>query len=540
MADNLKNLNEAEFRRRVLLPLLKAMGYQDVEHYHGPNEQGKDVVGWKKTDDGAREYVAIVAKAGKINASASGDAGTVATQVKQAFGSIFTNSTTGTKHQAHRVIVAATGTIKELSREAVLIQINESQQRFVRFWGGEKVAELLGKYLPERSIPEELEAVRKKLNDLDHFTVVPKIHPNSISHRIEAKEDDATIAKWTFTFPDTPEGQKKMEAAKRFFEEGGVVTIPSTFIESFDYHEELTHFFGDEKPASVQLGPNVPSAPRPVYLEVKTDSAPLRYEGLALRLVKSGSHRSEFRTSEEDPLQITVVVKNLDSGEEHISTNLRFRLAGSSAHRARQAVRVWGAIFEDATFRLIEAESGKTLLSPRAMPMPDAPPAEELIQFLDNLAVIEERLGWNLTIPEHIEDRDLMDASELRQILENGSFIKPFETFSGALRPLDGIDVLETFPPGETRWFRIPRGTGAYKLLDRTLELGPVQIEFAAMLTEEERKRVETQIENEAETLDITFSAAPESEGVRYYYRKFLPEKQQHIFDSFQEGTDLT
>ena len=50
-------LSEAEFREQVLIPLLKAMDYRDVDHYHGRLELGKDIVAWKADSDGSREYV---------------------------------------------------------------------------------------------------------------------------------------------------------------------------------------------------------------------------------------------------------------------------------------------------------------------------------------------------------------------------------------------------------------------------------------------------------------------------------------------------
>ena len=46
--EDLGGLDESQFRTRVLIPLMKAMGYRDVEHYHSSNELGKDIVGWKE------------------------------------------------------------------------------------------------------------------------------------------------------------------------------------------------------------------------------------------------------------------------------------------------------------------------------------------------------------------------------------------------------------------------------------------------------------------------------------------------------------
>src|ERR1700740_3092846 len=81
-AEQLKGLKEDQLRTQILIPLFRAMGYQGLDHYHGPTERGKDIVMWLPTRTEGRENYAVVVKAGKINAKASGkgSAGEVATQ----------------------------------------------------------------------------------------------------------------------------------------------------------------------------------------------------------------------------------------------------------------------------------------------------------------------------------------------------------------------------------------------------------------------------------------------------------------------------
>ena len=69
----LSNMPEAELRTDVLVPLFKAMGFRDVQHYHGgAGEQGKDIVMWWPSPLGDREYHAVVVKATQISGQASG------------------------------------------------------------------------------------------------------------------------------------------------------------------------------------------------------------------------------------------------------------------------------------------------------------------------------------------------------------------------------------------------------------------------------------------------------------------------------------
>lgn len=534
--DDLQGLSEDEFRQQVLIPLLKAMGYRQVEHTHRPNELGKDIVFWRETDLGVRENVAIVAKRQRISAKASGDVGTVVTQVRQAFKAPFLDKLDGTEQFVHRVIVAASGSINQDAQQAIRAAIdNDAYERNVVFWDAGEVVERLNHHLPERSIPGELEAVRKKLSTLEHFTIVPEVRPGGVFHRVEPKVDGVRIAKGVFTFPETPEGQAMMDAVDRFFEEGGKVTIPAPFIELFEHHHELAKVFGNEKPAFLQLGPHVPGPPHAVRLEVETQEGPLTYDRLALRSVKSGSRRAELRTSEDDPLRIRIVLEDLGPDKKQVSVSLSFKLGGFIAHRARQACRVWRAIADGATFRLVETESDAALLPPQTMPSTDTPPAD-LVQYLEDLAVVEERLGWSLSLPEHIAERDLLDARELRQILECGSFVQPFDTYGATFVPREGINILAAFPPGETRWLRITTEAAGYTLLDRTLELGPGHTIFPVVLTEEEHKRIAAQLDEGADALEITFQSASGSEGMRSYYRDYLPEEQREEYDRLRDS----
>ena len=431
--------------------------------------------------------------------------------------------------------MAASGAISQDAQRAVRADIdNDAYERHTIFWDADEVVEHLNRYLPERAIPGELEAVRQKLDTLEHFTIASEVRPDGVLHRVEPKKDKVTIAKGTFTFPNTPEGRAVQEDFDRFLEEGGVVAIPSLFIESFEQHEELAKVFGNEKPALIQLGPSISSAPRLVRLEVEACEGPLTYDRLALRLVKSGSRRSEFRTSTEDPFQITIVLENLGPGRKRVSTDLRFKLTGHSAQRARHAARVWHTIAEGATFKLVEAESGSPFLPPQSTPATDTLPAD-LVQYLDDLAFIEERLGWSLTFSEHVTKRDLLDARELRQILESGSFVESFDTYTATITPYESVDFLAAFPPGETRWLRIGTDEAAYTLLDRTLELGPSYATFVAMLTEEEHKRIADRLKTGAKDLTVTFRSVPGSEGLRHHYRNYLPEEQQEANEAFRD-----
>src|SRR5215472_7612313 len=95
--ERLWQMEEPELRQ-FLPDLLRAMGFQDVEFYHGgAGEQGKDIVCWEKDKFGTRTNIAFVIKAKDITGTLS-VANEVAGQVRQCFGDPYIDKVTGERH----------------------------------------------------------------------------------------------------------------------------------------------------------------------------------------------------------------------------------------------------------------------------------------------------------------------------------------------------------------------------------------------------------------------------------------------------------
>ena len=392
--DDFKDLSEDGFRRHVLIPLLQAMGYRQVEHTHGPNELGKDVVLWHETRLGSRENVAIVAKRGSINAKASGDVKTIGEQIRQSFNAPFLDKLDGTEQHVHKVVVAASGKIRQEAKKAIRSVIDHGlHDRHVVFWDNYEIASFLNQHLPRLSIPNELETIRQRLNDLEYFKVTPELGPKGVFYHIEAKDEGAEFASGAFSFPDTPEGNAMMKSVEKFFREGGEVTIPGVFIESFNQHYELSEIFGNEIPALIRMGPNVPGKPHPVRVEVESDGRVVTYDDLDLRLVRAGTHRTELRTSHDGPLHLTIVLEDLGTEGKQTTTLLRFEPFGQTVRQVLKASRIWRALSEGGVYRLVDSRSSDSLTSPQAVPEIDSP-SDEFVTYVENLAFIEELLSY--------------------------------------------------------------------------------------------------------------------------------------------------
>src|SRR6476620_7206156 len=85
--ETISSFAEPDLCTRVLVPLLRKLGYDDATYNHGPNERGKDIIGSRKTRDDRWQNTAIVAKAKEIKGTTTYKE--VGGQVRDALGSKF-------------------------------------------------------------------------------------------------------------------------------------------------------------------------------------------------------------------------------------------------------------------------------------------------------------------------------------------------------------------------------------------------------------------------------------------------------------------
>lgn len=153
-------VSEDRFTQDFLTPLFRAMGYRDVDYYHGgPSEQGKDLVMWRDDPVSSRENVGVVVKKGKINAktTGSGSAGEVATQILQCFGDPFIDKRTGQETYVHRCFVVASGPINKDARKSITRMLKgHSLEKYITYLDGDEVKRLLEKYLPHVGMLEQM------------------------------------------------------------------------------------------------------------------------------------------------------------------------------------------------------------------------------------------------------------------------------------------------------------------------------------------------------------------------------------------------
>jgi len=144
----LQELDEAEFRTDLLIPLLRKMGYQDVRERHGPAEYGKDIT-FRETSPLGDKYYAVVAKVGNVSGGAKGkwNLNAVVNQVDMAFKVRFKDVETKKKHDVNYVIVWASGRISNHAQDRIM-EGRAREFRNIEFKDGQATIELLEAHYP--------------------------------------------------------------------------------------------------------------------------------------------------------------------------------------------------------------------------------------------------------------------------------------------------------------------------------------------------------------------------------------------------------
>ena len=532
--DPLAGMDEAAFRAGVLLPLLRAMGYLDVEHYHGRDEQGKDIVAWKQDLDGSRKNVAVVAKVGNLNASATGDAATVAIQIRQALGSTYTDPTTGERCMAHEVIVATTGSIRDAAREALLTQFDAATRRALSFWNGDKIRTLVDKHLPQRGVPDYLAAVHRQTSGLQHFDVSAVVDAQGVRYAVAARQDGTPFATGVLSFPETPDGDAVLAAVDRHIEAGDPVTVPAEFIESFTLHEELQALFGQPPaPSGLVFGGGTPDPSATMTVEVDGPLGPLQIRGLSVASAQMGARFGKLQTDPDaHPFALSLHMERVDGGVE-ISTGIQIDPAGHSVHRALQALRVWDAIGAGSNIRLILDSSGETAAELNASSHTHTP--HTLAAYLEDLGALEPFLG-EIDVPETLTETDIRNAALLRSILTTGVGTRPFDGLTLTYAPgIENVDALLTIlSSGEPIWMRELRPAPRFKLLGRDIALGPAHALFQITLDLTEADRVRARLKAGDAQVAIRFNAAGSRERTTVY-RDHLPADLRDHYDELRD-----
>lgn len=424
-----QDMNEKDLRQQILIPLLKAMNYQDAHEYHGTAEFGKDIVCWNRDDLNNRQTLALVVKATIITGNSLSCAD-IANQVCQCFGDAYVDPVTTSKELVNRCWVVSNKPISHDAVDRIVANIARSVYAGnVTFIGIDKLWELIEKYMPLQAVLQKLEDVQREYETLDtHYRLEAQIDGTGIHHRLVEKFPGAAQEKpqtfhIKFEFPNTEDGRAHMEALKRFHATGASVKIPATYIKNLEYPDILKQIYPAMTPDGfLQFGPR--PHPKPLLLSceiVSDDGDRFVIDYIHLTCIQGGQKEITL-TNESQPIPFKIQqVIRFDGSMSgfHMSTKLD---PLCNVHQQLLHARLLRCISKPHTMHFTNLETGMPVASGRNEAGVCETPHEEFIEALAALDALQIKSGKLVHLPDRdLTEEELQDIAMLRSLFRTGT-----------------------------------------------------------------------------------------------------------------------
>lgn len=480
-------MDEDTLRTAVLIPLFRAMKYQDVFHYHGgPQEQGKDIVMWKAEDFRPRVNYGVVAKATKITGQATGrsSAAEVYFQIMQCLGEAFQDPRTTERRSVDHCLVVCN---KDISKESTIALGNAlagtKNDRLVTFINGDELWGLVEQHMPNHSVIERLASAREDLeNASEHHRILASTSAEGITLQVQPKHPDAARAEslevsGRIELPDTEEGRAVLERFRQHLNSGTPVEIDGCFVKEFRVPEFLQDLVDPEGEGigKLVLGPRQLRKPIAARIEFSADDGSVvSLDGIEFQGIQVGSDELTLSNYHQAlpwhfELKLARATKLI---------NLRFDLAdtGSTAKRELEAARLTRMWSLGADLMIYSQETGLPIVGARIPPGSYPAPDPKYIVFLEKLMAIQEKLRYAFLIPEReITPEEVKFVYDLAYKLSAGTAIGTSKEMTITLHAEGAVSAVERFAGGRTpplTWVTHEKG----ELLGVPIDLGPVVI----------------------------------------------------------------
>lgn len=489
-------MKEGELQKQVLIPLFRAMRFRDVQLYHGGSlEQGKDIVMWKPDELRERLNYGVVVKAGKISGQASGksSAAEVRFQIEQCFNTSFADTISTEERRIHRCYVVTSGEISKEATNAIKDTLRTAgHDRVTDFIDGNKLWELVQKYMPEQTVWDDLQQAQRKLDELspEHYRLEARSTGQiDITGRYPGVEKDHPLKIWgTFTFPDTPEGQQKREELERMLATGSQVTIPTEYIESLELPDFLQSLIdpSGENVGTLTIGPRRSERPRLVKVEVESnDGERVVLDYIHLEAVQMGVEEVTLVNDRQPmPVKLRLVI-NFKTRKVHTEFTLQYK--GTTIKQMLDGLRFERVFSKGGRLRIENLETGIELANESLPANTMEAPKLGWVKLLEKLVYIQSKTHVPLTLPERAITRD-----ELRRIfatartIEIGSDTFHFEEFKGMASLELARNLVSTFDSDEEQYISISfSDEQTVKIFDTDVTLGPVNLTCERVFMEE-------------------------------------------------------
>ncbi len=139
--------NEAEFTIRVVLPILRKLGFANIKYNHGKREYGKDIVFARMTEFQELKHWASQVKFGDVDGGAGSEIDKLINQADDAFKMPFFDIYTRQQQRISKLVIIASGKFTENAIEKICGKIeSHSLRNNLVFLDGDKIETLAERF----------------------------------------------------------------------------------------------------------------------------------------------------------------------------------------------------------------------------------------------------------------------------------------------------------------------------------------------------------------------------------------------------------
>jgi hypothetical protein len=447
----IQKMKEDELSQKVLIPLFREMGFQDVVYYHGgAGEQGKDIVFWEHDKLQTRKNYAVVVKATNITGQAKagkGTAGEVATQIQQAFGDDYLDSVTSESQTVHECWVVTNLKISKEGETSIKSVMKASNyHRHVRFINGDKLWELVEKHLARQTLMGKFQMIQKEISNVDsHYVPVIQLSGEEMNLGLREKFKGAAEEKpldfnFSFQFPETPAGQAAKVALDQHFATGAPVSISPEFISSIEYPELIKSLFGadDIQTPTLEISPLSNGHHFVARIEIECDDGDkFNIDHVDFVVKHSGTEEATLENIESASILKIKLVVNMTKHTAKLTFGWHLPNQTYSCAQLLQILEFQNCSSKPFNLRVISKEFGLEVFSQRSEQGTTSSPPKFHLSLYRVLDKLQRKSNKLIMIPiRALTDDEIKDLSELIHIVHNGKITGKWTEFKVTLQDL--------------------------------------------------------------------------------------------------------
>lgn len=476
-------LNEQDFRTLVLIPLFKALGYRNVDHYHGgARELGKDIVMWKEDDFRAREYYAVVAKAGKLTGSVSGSGSfaEIVVQVQQALGSTYREPSTFDEVRIDRCIVATNSPIKKEALEALNSALAETinSRRVSIFVYNNMIDYMLNHKIGPGSVGSMLEllSMTDPANKVRNIT----INTDGKKRQIKVNFSDSVpkedlVGRYSLSFPSTEEGETFRRRYQDFIEKGVAVEIPRKFVTMFELPKAVVDLGATAELDTLLLGPNTSNVPLQFNMKCTSDEGDVvELQNINFVVTAVGTKEATIEHSSNQSV-FFIQLRIVHSVQVDLSYRLRDDRHLYSVVEVNRFYEFLTALSKGGTLQVLDSKTKLQLLRSTIK----AGLVDSLDPFLMDIyqkaSEIQEMTNTILKFPENgLSKQDVTDIHELHEIVTTGGVTRIGGTFTLSFNSGEKLEEINETDGFQDINVQLSLDQ-VYKILGKVIDIGTVK-----------------------------------------------------------------